>query len=192
MRRQDEAPVISTPLGPILQIAFVVEDLDAAVRQWARDLSVGPFFVLSHIPYSEVEFEGAPGALDISAAFAYSGDIQIELIEQHDDAPSVYRDAAGQAVLGLHHAGILSDDLVADEARLVAAGYRRVQRALSQTGSEVVYFRGPSPFLVELIRLPEGAGAFFGQIKQAAQDWDRASPFLNPGSSLPTNARSAS
>jgi hypothetical protein len=36
---------MSRAFGPIRQIAFVVRDIDAAMRQWTEVLGVGPFHV---------------------------------------------------------------------------------------------------------------------------------------------------
>jgi len=159
-----------------MQAAYVVEDLEAAIRTWAGALSVGPFFVIEHLKYVECEVEGEPSPVDISAAFAYSGDLQIELIQQHNDAPSIYVDRSGRPAPGLHHWGICTDDIVADEARLVASGFRRVQRSLGVSGAEVIYFSGPAPCFIELIRIPDN-GAFYSRIKQASETWDGRSPF---------------
>jgi len=37
---------MSRKFGAIRQIAFIVRDLDAALRYWTETLGVGPFFVL--------------------------------------------------------------------------------------------------------------------------------------------------
>jgi len=171
--------MISSPLGSIMQLGFVVDDLDVAVRDWASQLSAGPFFVTDPIEYVVCEYEDAPISLTISCAFGYSGDTQIELIQQHSSAATVYVRPDGGPVSGLHHFGIVTTDLERDEARLISQGFRRAQRGMAPGGGEVRYYSGPTPFLVELIVLPEGAETFFGQLKGAAKAWDGQNPFLN-------------
>jgi methylmalonyl-CoA/ethylmalonyl-CoA epimerase len=170
-----EATVNIAQLGPIMQIAHVVDDLDEAIRTWAKAMSVGPFFLRRHVSYASFDFEGRPCPVDISLAFAYSGDLQIELIQQHNAIPSLYVDGTGAPAAGIHHVGICTTDLEADEAKLAASGFHTVARALSETGTLTVYLKGPAPCLVELIRLGDN-GAFFRRIKQAAEAWDGVSP----------------
>ena len=86
--------------GPIMQNAFVVPDLAAAIDHWVRVMNVGPFFMFEHIPFAELWYRGAPARVDLSCAIAYHGDLQIELIRQQDDAPSIYTDFAVRLVSG--------------------------------------------------------------------------------------------
>ena len=36
------------PIGGIMQMAYVVPDIAAAMTRWAADLRVGPWFLLDH------------------------------------------------------------------------------------------------------------------------------------------------
>ncbi|MFD2498635.1 hypothetical protein ACFSTI_06955 [Rhizorhabdus histidinilytica] len=76
----------------IVQNAYVVRDLDEAMVRWNRTLGIGPFLVRRHIALRDVLYRGRPASLDISAAHAQAGDIQIELVMQHCDQPSAFRD----------------------------------------------------------------------------------------------------
>ena len=76
--------------GPIMQNGFVVRDLEAAVHFWAETFGVGPFFAMRHIPFATCVYRGEPTDADLSVAIAYSGEHQIELVQQHNDAPSIY------------------------------------------------------------------------------------------------------
>ena len=40
--------------GPIMQNAFVVPDLEAAVDHWTRVMHVGPFYLFEHVPFAEI------------------------------------------------------------------------------------------------------------------------------------------
>ena len=77
------------PFGPVMQLGFVVPDIAAAAHHWAR-LGVGPFLMLEHIPFAEVVYQGQPVRVDMSAALAQWGEVQVELIQQHDAAPVSY------------------------------------------------------------------------------------------------------
>ena len=89
---------MSRLFGEIRQNGYVVRDLEAAIAQWLEVPRVGPFFVLEHVKAEGFEYRGEPSPLEVSFAFANSGPLQIELIQQHGDAPSMYRDflAAGR------------------------------------------------------------------------------------------------
>ena len=40
-------------LGPVMQNAFVVPDLEGAIEHWTKVMAVGPFFVFEHIAFEE-------------------------------------------------------------------------------------------------------------------------------------------
>lgn len=118
---------IST-IGPVMQIAFVPDDFDAALAHWTKVMGVGPFFLLENIQLAESTYLSAPNACVFSIAIAYWGDIQVELIRQENDAPSIYREARGP---GLHHTFILTDDLAAARATVEAVGQKCRSKARS-------------------------------------------------------------
>jgi methylmalonyl-CoA/ethylmalonyl-CoA epimerase len=98
-------------LGPVMQMAYVPRDLDAALGYWTRTMGVGPFFRLEHIALDQAKYRGEAAEVDFSVCIAYWGDIQIELIEQHNDAPSIYKRWRDEGREGLHHVCIVVDDL---------------------------------------------------------------------------------
>lgn len=165
-------------LGPISHISYLVDDLDEAIAFWAHTLSVGPFFVLRHLTFERLEVEGASSDADISIALAWRGDLQIELVQQHDDAPSVFTLYPGTGG-GAHHAGIRTADLALAEKALLDSGLRVVQRGVSGAGATTVFFDG-GPYLgiLELIEVIDG-GTFLEKLKWAAAEWDRVSPYAN-------------
>ena len=84
---------MSKVFGEIRQLAFIVTDIDKAMNHWAETLGVGPFFIKRRITFSNFIYRGKPSASpSVSIALANSGYVQIELIQQHDDAPSIYRE----------------------------------------------------------------------------------------------------
>ena len=76
----------------IIQNAYYVTDIDSAIQRFHRLWGLGPFFVRRHISLDNVTYRGSPAELDISAAYTQSGDVMIELVTQHNDAPSTFRD----------------------------------------------------------------------------------------------------
>ena len=84
-----------------MQIAFVPEDFDAAITYWTEVMGVGPFFLIENIQLPDSRYLGEPNHCNFSIALAYWGDVQIELIRQENDAPSIYRGAKGQSGCGV-------------------------------------------------------------------------------------------
>ena len=76
----------------IIQNAYYVPDLEAGIARFHALWGVGPFFLRRHIQLENVTYRGSPSELDISAAHTQSGDLMIELVIQHNDAPSISRD----------------------------------------------------------------------------------------------------
>ena len=59
--------------------------------------------VLPHLKQSGSVYRGRPTEPVASIAFANSGELQIELIEQEDDSPSIYREFLDAGHDGFHH-----------------------------------------------------------------------------------------
>ena len=78
--------------GPMEQIGIVVDNFEDPIKHWTEKLKVGPFFILEHLDLNDVYYQGNLTEIDFSVALAYSGDIQIELIKQHCNTPSIYNE----------------------------------------------------------------------------------------------------
>ena len=174
----DEPVNVRRP-GPIVQVAYVVEDLHYAIRQWITLFGVGPFFVLERVEYLEHEVDGIRSSPVMSLAFAYSGDLQVELIQTLDQEPSVISRYPPSPVNGFHHIAILSEDMASDEARMAKGGLRRVGSGVSEMGVRVAFFHGGphAGGLVELIRADDTVTRFFRELKRAASEWDGKTPY---------------
>lgn len=93
------------------QVAYAVPDIDAALPYWTGVLKAGPFFKLEHAPLTDRKNRGASGSdVDLTLALGYSGDLQIELIQQNNDAPSVFKEFLDAGRQGMHHIGIMPQD----------------------------------------------------------------------------------
>lgn len=164
-------------LNPVYQICYVVDDLDRAVRLWASQFGFGPFMAVEHLRFDELVYNGENTEVDISIALAWRGELQIELLQQHSDGASIFTEFTPPNG-GIHHVGIRSNSIDEDEKKLVAAGFRRVQRGVSSTGVVTVFLDGgKSVGLVELISVPDG-GASGEKLKRASVEWDRIDPYL--------------
>ena len=91
MRTMEAARPRTILPGPIRQNGYVVRDLDRAIDAWL-DVGVGPWLVLPHLTQTGSVYRGQPTEPVVSIAFANSGELQVELIEQEGASPSIYRE----------------------------------------------------------------------------------------------------
>ncbi|MDE2348611.1 MAG: VOC family protein [Gammaproteobacteria bacterium] len=164
--------------GPIVQNAYVVRDIDAAVAHWAGNIGVGPFFLMEHIRFGDVWFRGAPLHLDLSVAIAQWGEIQVELIVQHDTAPSIYTEFAARHGEGLQHVGVMTASVEEHLRRLAPAGIEPVQHGATANGMRFAYLSTDAHpgAMIELIESGPAVEAFFAMVRKAARGWDGARP----------------
>jgi len=164
----------------ICQIAWVVDDLDAAVRFWQQTAQVGPFFTGEHVGgiFTEATHRGSPVEVDISCAIAQSGQVQIELIKQHGRAPSPYRDVYAEGESGLHHLCHLVDDVDAECRSYQERGIEVVMRAVVAGQTPVAYLdtRPMIGCMTELMGRGGIVADMFAAAAAAATDWDGTDP----------------
>ena len=59
---------MTQPLYTLRQLAYVVRDLDSALKYWTEVLEVGPFFKLEHLALDNQRYRGSPSNADITVA----------------------------------------------------------------------------------------------------------------------------
>lgn len=169
--------------GPLVQNGFVVRDLEKAAHHWASIVGVGPFFLLEHISYGEVFYRGKPTNIDMSVAVAYWGTVQVELIVQHNDAPSIYADFASRSGEGLQHVGVMTHSVPEHLERLRAQGVEPVQWGVTANGIRFAYVSTDAHpgGMIELIESGPAIDAFFRTAREAAEKWDGTKPLRRLG-----------
>jgi hypothetical protein len=158
--------------GPPVQLAFVPARIAAALTHWTGTIGAGPFFHLPHVALADVRYRGEPTLPDFSLWLGYWGDLQIELIVQHDAAPSIYRDCADDG--RLHHVCLIVESIA--EARREAADAELLQEAVVPGGGHVLYVQPPVGPMVELLQPAPGTTALFDAMRAAHRDWDGRDP----------------
>jgi hypothetical protein len=174
------------PLDGIIQVAFVVEDIQTAMRQFGAQLRLGPWFLFEHFQFQWVKYRGAPSALDLTVALANSGHMMFELIQQHDAQPSVYRETIQQRGYGFHHWAIAA---APERYDAVLASYRErgfelSLEAMVSIGARAAYLDSAAELggMIEVIEVTPGVEALFTHIHQASVGWDGSSPVRTLGS----------
>jgi Glyoxalase/Bleomycin resistance protein/Dioxygenase superfamily len=136
-------------------VGYWVDDLGAAQARWSRDLGVGPFQVIEHVPFdSFVLTVGGQRYEDVvfdhSAAFAAWGPVVVELGQVHaiDDRLAA---AYGATTGAVSHVSWVVPDIEQESARLARLGCQIINTATSGPISVAWHEGGPLfPHPIEL------------------------------------------
>ena len=166
------------PLGAVAQFAYSVADVEREMLLYAKQLHIGPWFVLGPFQPPEGRHRGEPTAATFTIAHAFAGHAMLELIQQHDDSPSVFHEGAGPRTYGFHHWGMLTKAFDDDLARYAAAGYDEAYYDRFPNGSRVAYVDSlrDLPGMIELIEHTDAQERFYTAMYEAALDWDGRDP----------------
>lgn len=165
----------ATALGPIRQLGYVVENLDHAVEAWSSTLAVGPWTIFRNVPLHAVHL-GRPSSPVIDVALSFRGNLQIELIQQKNDAPSPYLAYIERGQFGLHHTAFLVDRIGSVVASLQASGLKLLCD-MSMASGRYVYFESPVPgerTYLELLEATPTMRTMFEQGIAQTANWDRS------------------
>jgi hypothetical protein len=169
---------MSRRFGAIRQNGYVVRDIEAALKHWTEVVGVGPFWYFERVPIEDFRYRGEASPLEVSIALANSGDLQIELIQQRNDAPSMYRNFLATGNPGLQHVAYWTESFDRDLEDALAAGFTIGQSGQIGAAGRFVYFEsaGHAGTVVELSEISGEKGRFFGQIREAAAGWNGSDP----------------
>jgi hypothetical protein len=158
------------------QLGFVADDLLATAARWASVHGVGPFHVL---PPTEVScsYRGTQSAVEMQIAVAQAGPVQIELIEQRCDRPSVFRDLFAKGRSGFHQLCTVAPDYDGKKAHYAGLGYDLACEIFAN-GSRVAYFDTFEDFgfFTEVVDEPPGFLAQLAAIARTCAEWDGTDP----------------
>ena len=105
------------------QLGHVVDDVFAACAAWVRTFGIGPFHVLPVVE-QRATYGGEMRAVQIQVAVAQAGPVQIELIQQHCQTPSIFQDWSRGGSSAFHQIATVTDDYDGKKAHFEALGYR--------------------------------------------------------------------
>jgi hypothetical protein len=163
-----------SPIGfPVHQYAYMVNDLEAACRQWTKMVGAGPFFIIEHHPAEHTKYRGQPSTADISYAFGQAGPSHIQFIVQHNEAPSVYRDMYAPGEQGLHHIGAFVEDFDAHKKFYEEQGFEAVTEMVASARVAYMDTRPALGCFVELYEDNPGVQGLLTTLKEAHEGWDK-------------------
>ena len=163
--------------GPIRQNAYLVHDLQVAISQWLS-LGIGPWIVLPSFAQTDSEYRGEKTAPVVSIAFANSGDLQIELIQQEDESPSIYKEFTDAGRVGFHHVAFWSEDFDATIVAAQGAGWPVVHHGSGGGIAKFAYLDagGFTSTVIEVMELNQTTKWMTTLVRDAADDWDGRDP----------------
>jgi Glyoxalase/Bleomycin resistance protein/Dioxygenase superfamily len=158
------------------QIGFVVNDLVQAANKWAAVHGVGPFHLIPVIE-QQLVVQGQPAPVSIQVGIAQAGPVQIELIQQHCNRPSIYRDWSRNGNRPFHQLATLTLDYDAKRREFESLGYRPA--AESDNGTfRVGYFDTLADFgfYTELVEHHEDLLKRWESVSRTCASWDGTDP----------------
>ena len=143
------------------QLGLVVDDIlllplrGSGVRRWS----------VPRLPVVELRANYGAGirAVSIQVALAQAGPVQIELIQQHCDPPSIFQEWSRGGTSAFHQIATVTDDYDGKKAHFEALGYEIAAESL--TGKfRVAYVNTASAFgfYTEVV---EGTSGFLNQLR---------------------------
>jgi hypothetical protein len=146
---------------PVRQLAYKVNDLEAAATAHTRAFGSGPFFVLRHVALASSQHRGVERPFDHSSAYGQWGSVMVELVVQHNPDESALHDMFphGSGAEGLHHAG---------------EGAPLAQLSVTQGGTAFAFVdtRRRLGHMLELYEPTAQLTGFYDFVAAAAVGWD--------------------
>ena len=173
------------PGASVVQMAWVVDHLETAAERLSRSMRVGPFLMLRHIRLDDPRHRGRSQGTDFSLCLAQAGNVQIELVQQHDDTPSVSRDVFPDGPPGgmaFHHVAVLVPDVFEETERYNHLGFPTASSGrFGAIDFTYVDTTAAGNFMVEVLPDQPEMHRFFGAVRAAAEDWDGQIPWREFG-----------
>lgn len=162
--------------GPIRQIGFVVTDIDTSLQSWVA-LGIGPWYVIRG-QRQMARYRGTPCAVTLTIAFANSGDMQIEVIQQENDTPSIYTEFLETQGEGFNQFAYWATDFESTLKSIVDAGWPVVWSGGDGDGVRYAYVEPPGgpAAIIEIMESNEATTGLADFVRAAADGWDGAEP----------------
>jgi hypothetical protein len=165
------------PLGGVCQFAYQVGDIERSAPQFTEALGVGPWFVRGPFKPPDARYRGGPSEAVFSLARGFSGHMMVELVQQHDDSPSVYNEGGGRRY-GFHHWAVFAADFDAALEGHLARGFTEAFSDRLPSGARITYVDAAPelPGMIELVERTDAQVAVYTAIWEASLGWDGGDP----------------
>ena len=111
------------PLKDVAQICILVPDIEKAVEIWWKKFGIGPWHLYTYGKplVKRMTRHGKPCGYKMKIALSYIGKMRIELIEPLE-GDTVYKEFIEDHGYGVHHLGVLTDDMKGSLKNAESAG----------------------------------------------------------------------
>jgi hypothetical protein len=169
---------MSKVFGELRQLGYVVPDIESAMRYWHEVNGVGPWFYIERVPLSSFKYKGQASAPEMSIALANSGSAQIELIQQRNDAPSMYKDYIDAGQEGLQHIAYWPEDYDGAMRAAEAQGLVVGQEGDIAGRGQFIYYQtvGHHGTCIEFAEFNAYRQYQFAEIERICREWDGSDP----------------
>jgi catechol 2,3-dioxygenase-like lactoylglutathione lyase family enzyme len=157
--------------GPIIQVAWVIEDIVAAESLWGSAFGIAKWTRIPDVRFGPdtCTYRGEPADFVAHISMAYAGDLQLELIQPVSGA-SLYTEFLAASGPGLHHVCFETDDMEASLAEAQGAGLAVLQEGSMADGAiRFAYVDGSAggaPY-IELAELAPAMRDFYDAMRDA-------------------------
>jgi len=123
MSEKKSAEALPFLRGGIAQVGLIVPNLEAAVDGYWKLFGIGPwhFYTYGRGVLRRMSYRGRPADYQMRIALAWAGPQRIELI-QMGQGDTVYAEFVRKHGYGLHHLGVLVEDMESALRQAEAAG----------------------------------------------------------------------
>ncbi|MCS7221069.1 MAG: VOC family protein [Anaerolineae bacterium] len=128
MERQELKSRLPFLRNGIAQVGLVVPNLEAAVEAYWKRFGIGPwhFYTYGKPLVKRMTYRGQPADYKIRVALAWAGPMRIELIEVIE-GDTIHAEFVREHGYGVHHLGVLVEDMGTALAQAKAAGLAMIQ-----------------------------------------------------------------
>lgn len=159
----------------IVQNAYVTDNLPETCASLFAQFGIGPYVLAEDLVLGNHRYRGtASEPIVLDAAFAQSGDLNIEIIQVKSSGPSAFSDMFGCGTGGMHHVACFCDDYAAERDRLGRLGYPVASEFSIGDGLEICYVDTRPAFghMVELYPRHELLIGLYGRVRALRDGWD--------------------
>jgi hypothetical protein len=167
----------------IMQVCWVVPDIDVAMANWTKTTGVGPFFLFRDLTIDTVKHRGTPATTTFHIAIAQAGGVQIELAQQVSDDPYAYNEVFPKGSNGgLHHIAIYVADYHVAVTHFADQGFElSVEGLFGDMRFAYVDTRSKLGCMVEIIEHSAMQDQIFARVAAGAEAWDGVTDPVRPG-----------
>ncbi|MFK7898514.1 MAG: VOC family protein [Myxococcota bacterium] len=170
---------IGQSFGRIVQVAYLVEDIETAISNWLAQAGLGPWTWFRNIEL-ETDFDGQNFTMHIDEALAYMGNLQIQLVQSLDpvETATPYQEHLRARRFGVHHSAFFAEDFDATLAQAQAQGFERTCLMRDKAGFRYAYCQSSSmpDVWIEFLESYPFLTKIFEEGIAAAANWDGTEP----------------